>query len=41
MVRQMKKHFLPTETKILSSDQEIFTQFTNLIEKSKRGVSIC
>ena len=40
-MRQMKKHFLPTETKILGSDQEIFTQITNLIEKSERGVSIC
>ena len=40
-MRQMKKHFLPTETKILGSDQEILTQITNLIEKSERGVSIC
>jgi signal transduction histidine kinase len=40
-MRQIKKDSLIIETKILVSDQEIFTQINNLVEKSERGVSIC
>ncbi|MDN5846539.1 MAG: HAMP domain-containing histidine kinase [Candidatus Nitrosocosmicus sp.] len=39
--REIEEGLLPIETKILESDEEIFTQITNLVEKTEKGVSIC
>ncbi len=40
-IREIEKGLLPIETKILDTPEEIYTQITNLVQKTEMGVSIC
>ena len=40
-IKEVEEGSLPIETKILDTPEVIFTQITNLVEKTETGVSIC
>lgn len=40
-IREIEEDYLPSQTKILDNNTEIYDQLTNLIEKTNRGILIC